>query len=342
MNINTRTRVGLAAAAIVGFSSLSVQFAAADDGGQPGLIGSGGSGGSGATGGASPTGGSVPTDGAGGTGGSGATGGSSPTGGSVPTDGAGGTGGSGATGGSSPTGGSVPTDGAGGTGGSSNEEPKAKQPAGPQSCYPAKDHVKFDYVGNSGGVASIKLTPLNTPRCEDVTVSMAAWQFINYPNQWPQKNTHVDTVTLPKDSTEPVTASVPAACQNDAYWGNGPSVGAIQQMGGSPFFEDFVNWHLTHGTGVNIGAFPILGGLTATLGPCGPISSPGPTVTPTATPTVTPTATPTVTPTATPTATETVAPPVPSSSVAGPVVPVEPPVVHKPVKKAKRLPHAGA
>ncbi len=318
MNINTRTRVGLAAAAIVGFSSLSVQFAAADDGGQPGLIGSGGSGGSGATGGASPTGGSVPTDGAGGTGGSGATGGSSPTGGSVPTD------------------------GAGGTGGSSNEEPKAKQPAGPQSCYPAKDHVKFDYVGNSGGVASIKLTPLNTPRCEDVTVSMAAWQFINYPNQWPQKNTHVDTVTLPKDSTEPVTASVPAACQNDAYWGNGPSVGAIQQMGGSPFFEDFVNWHLTHGTGVNIGAFPILGGLTATLGPCGPISSPGPTVTPTATPTVTPTATPTVTPTATPTATETVAPPVPSSSVAGPVVPVEPPVVHKPVKKAKRLPHAGA
>ena len=215
MNINTRTRVGLAAAAIVGFSSLSVQFAAADDGGQPGLIGSGGSGGSGATGGASPTGGSVPTDGAGGTGGSGATGGSSPTGGSVPTD------------------------GAGGTGGSSNEEPKAKQPAGPQSCYPAKDHVKFDYVGNSGGVASIKLTPLNTPRCEDVTVSMAAWQFINYPNQWPQKNTHVDTVTLPKDSTEPVTASVPAACQNDAYWGNGPSVGAIQQMGGSPFFEDF-------------------------------------------------------------------------------------------------------
>ena len=294
MNINTRTRVGLAAAAIVGFSSLSVQFAAADDGGQPGLIGSGGSGGSGATGGASPTGGSVPTD------------------------------------------------GAGGTGGSSNEEPKAKQPAGPQSCYPAKDHVKFDYVGNSGGVASIKLTPLNTPRCEDVTVSMAAWQFINYPNQWPQKNTHVDTVTLPKDSTEPVTASVPAACQNDAYWGNGPSVGAIQQMGGSPFFEDFVNWHLTHGTGVNIGAFPILGGLTATLGPCGPISSPGPTVTPTATPTVTPTATPTVTPTATPTATETVAPPVPSSSVAGPVVPVEPPVVHKPVKKAKRLPHAGA
>ena len=318
MNINTRTRVGLAAAAIVGFSSLSVQFAAADDGGQPGLIGSGGSGGSGATGGASPTGGSVPTDGAGGTGGSGATGGSSPTGGSVPTD------------------------GAGGTGGSSNEEPKAKQPAGPQSCYPAKDHVKFDYVGNSGGVASIMLTPLNTPRCEDVTVSMAAWQFINYPNQWPQKNTHVDTVTLPKDSTEPVTASVPAACQNDAYWGNGPSVGAIQQMGGSPFFEDFVNWHLTHGTGVNIGAFPILGGLTATLGPCGPISSPGPTVTPTATPTVTPTATPTVTPTATPTATETVAPPVPSSSVAGPVVPVEPPVVHKPVKKAKRLPHAGA
>ena len=318
MNINTRTRVGLAAAAIVGFSSLSVQFAAADDGGQPGLIGSGGSGGSGATGGASPTGGSVPTDGAGGTGGSGATGGASPTGGSVPTD------------------------GAGGTGGSSNEEPKAKQPAGPQSCYPAKDHVKFDYVGNSGGVASIKLTPLNTPRCEDVTVSMAAWQFINYPNQWPQKNTHVDTVTLPKDSTEPVTASVPAACQNDAYWGNGPSVGAIQQMGGSPFFEDFVNWHLTHGTGVNIGAFPILGGLTATLGPCGPISSPGPTVTPTATPTVTPTATPTVTPTATPTATETVAPPVPSSSVAGPVVPVEPPVVHKPVKKAKRLPHAGA
>ena len=318
MNINTRTRVGLAAAAIVGFSSLSVQFAAADDGGQPGLIGSGGSGGSGATGGASPTGGSVPTDGAGGTGGSGATGGSSPTGGSVPTD------------------------GAGGTGGSSNEEPKAKQPAGPQSCYPAKDHVKFDYVGNSGGVASIKLTPLNTPRCEDVTVSMAAWQFINYPNQWPQKNTHVDTVTLPKDSTEPVTASVPAACQNDAYWGNGPSVGAIQQMGGSPFFEDFVNWHLTHGTGVNIGAFPILGGLTATLGPCGPISSPGPTVTPTATPTVTTTATPTVTPTATPTATETVAPPVPSSSVAGPVVPVEPPVVHKPVKKAKRLPHAGA
>ena len=318
MNINTRTRVGLAAAAIVGFSSLSVQFAAADDGGQPGLIGSEGSGGSGATGGASPTGGSVPTDGAGGTGGSGATGGSSPTGGSVPTD------------------------GAGGTGGSSNEEPKAKQPAGPQSCYPAKDHVKFDYVGNSGGVASIKLTPLNTPRCEDVTVSMAAWQFINYPNQWPQKNTHVDTVTLPKDSTEPVTASVPAACQNDAYWGNGPSVGAIQQMGGSPFFEDFVNWHLTHGTGVNIGAFPILGGLTATLGPCGPISSPGPTVTPTATPTVTPTATPTVTPTATPTATETVAPPVPSSSVAGPVVPVEPPVVHKPVKKAKRLPHAGA
>ena len=202
--------------------------------------------------------------------------------------------------------------------------------------------MKFDYVGNSGGVASIKLTPLNTPRCEDVTVSMAAWQFINYPNQWPQKNTHVDTVTLPKDSTEPVTASVPAACQNDAYWGNGPSVGAIQQMGGSPFFEDFVNWHLTHGTGVNIGAFPILGGLTATLGPCGPISSPGPTVTPTATPTVTPTATPTVTPTATPTATETVAPPVPSSSVAGPVVPVEPPVVHKPVKKAKRLPHAGA
>ena len=318
MNINTRTRVGLAAAAIVGFSSLSVQFAAADDGGQPGLIGSEGSGGSGATGGASPTGGSVPTDGAGGTGGSGATGGASPTGGSVPTD------------------------GAGGTGGSSNEEPKAKQPAGPQSCYPAKDHVKFDYVGNSGGVASIKLTPLNTPRCEDVTVSMAAWQFINYPNQWPQKNTHVDTVTLPKDSTEPVTASVPAACQNDAYWGNGPSVGAIQQMGGSPFFEDFVNWHLTHGTGVNIGAFPILGGLTATLGPCGPISSPGPTVTPTATPTVTPTATPTVTPTATPTATETVAPPVPSSSVAGPVVPVEPPVVHKPVKKAKRLPHAGA
>ena len=202
--------------------------------------------------------------------------------------------------------------------------------------------MKFDYVGNSGGVASIKLTPLNTPRCEDVTVSMAAWQFINYPNQWPQKNTHVDTVTLPKDSTEPVTASVPAACQNDAYWGNGPSVGAIQQMGGSPFFEDFVNWHLTHGTGVNIGAFPILGGLTATLGPCGPISSPGPTVTPTATPTVTPTATPTVTPTATPTATETVAPPVPSSSVAGPVVPVEPPVVHKPVKKAKKLPHAGA
>ena len=88
MNINTRTRVGLAAAAIVGFSSLSVQFAAADDGGQPGLIGSGGSGGSGATGGASPTGGSVPTDGAGGTGGSGATGGSSPTGGSGPTDGA--------------------------------------------------------------------------------------------------------------------------------------------------------------------------------------------------------------------------------------------------------------
>ena len=234
MNINTRTRVGLAAAAIVGFSSLSVQFAAADDGGQPGLIGSGGSGGSGATGGASPTGGSVPTDGAGGTGGSGATGGSSPTGGSVPTD------------------------GAGGTGGSSNEEPKAKQPAGPQSCYPAKDHVKFDYVGNSGGVASIKLTPLNTPRCEDVTVSMAAWQFINYPNQWPQKNTHVDTVTLPKDSTEPVTASVPAACQNDAYWGNGPQVGAIQQMGGSPFFEDFVNWHLTHGTGVNFAAFPIL------------------------------------------------------------------------------------
>lgn len=211
----------------------------------------------------------------------------------------------------------------------------------PSACVPVKDNVSFAYVHNSS-TASITLTPLKGPRCDDVTVSAAAWQFLNYPNQWPQKNTHVDTVTLPKDSTEPVTASVPAACQNDAYWGNGPSVGAIQQMGGSPFFEDFVNWHLTHGTGVNIGAFPILGGLTATLGPCGPISSPGPTVTPTATPTVTPTATPTVTPTATPTATETVAPPVPSSSVAGPVVPVEPPVVHKPVKKAKRLPHAGA
>ena len=206
----------------------------------------------------------------------------------------------------------------------------------PSACVPVKDNVSFAYVHNSS-TASITLTPLKGPRCDDVTVSAAAWQFLNYPNQWPQKNTHVDTVTLGKNATEPVTASVPAACQNDAYWGSGPSVGAIQQMGGSPFQEHFVNHYLTHGTGVNFDAFPILGGLTASLGPCGPISSPSPS--PSTSPSPSPSSS--VEPPTSPSSTPTVVPPTPSSSVAGPVLPV--PQVQKPrPKPVKPLPHTGA
>ena len=147
-------------------------------------------------------------------------------------------------------------------------------------CVAAKDGVSYAYEWNETTV-SITLTPDSDgmPRCEDVTVSLAGWQFLNAPAQWPQQATFSKTITLAKDATEPVSASGPATCQNDAYWGPGPEVGTINTAAGTPYKEVFVNHQLTNGTGANWAADPMTGGLTASLGPCGAVTpqpSPGP------------------------------------------------------------------
>jgi len=144
-----------------------------------------------------------------------------------------------------------------------------------EGCVPAKQGVSYNYEWNDTTV-SITLTPISgeLPRCEDVTVSLAGWQFLNNPAQWPQKNTFSKTITLAKDATAPVSTSGPATCQNDAYWGPGPEVGTINTAAGTPFKEVFVNHQLDNGTGANWAADPMTGGLTASLGPCASVTPP--------------------------------------------------------------------
>jgi hypothetical protein len=144
------------------------------------------------------------------------------------------------------------------------------------NCVPAKQGVTYAYEWNET-TASITLTPASgeLPRCEDVTVSLAGWQFLNPPSQWPQQATFSKTITLAADATEPVSASGPATCQNDAYWGEGPEVGTINTKAGDPYKEVFVNHQLDNGTGANWAADPMTGGLTASLGPCSSDSNGG-------------------------------------------------------------------
>ena len=141
---------------------------------------------------------------------------------------------------------------------------------GAESCVPVREGVIYDYTWNDTTV-SLTLTPNpDRPgvRCEDATASLAGWDFLNPPAQWPQKNLYSKTITLKADATEPVSTSGAATCQNDGYWGKGPEVGSINTAGGVPFKEIFVNHQLDKGTGANWAADPMTGGLTASLGPC--------------------------------------------------------------------------
>lgn len=184
-------------------------------------------------------------------------------------------------------------------------------------CVPVAEGVSYTYV-HDANTASVTLTPVKGPRCEDVVVTMAGWQFLTKEWKWPQQVTEVQSVTLTKDATTSVTASVKATCQNDAYWGTGPTVGHINTAAATPWKEDFVNWHLPNGTGAG-GIFQ--GWTTASEGPCTVVSSPSPSPTPTPTPPA---------PTASPT-----------GDVAGPQVPAQPQAPPKGLPRPHTLPHTG-
>ena len=132
---------------------------------------------------------------------------------------------------------------------------------GAEECVPVNEGVIYDYTWNDTTVG-LTLTPNpDRPgvRCGDATASLAGWDFLNPPAQWPQKNLYSKTITLAADATEPVSTSGAATCQNDAYWGPGPEVGTINTAGGVPFKEIFVNHHLDKGNGANWAADPMSG-----------------------------------------------------------------------------------
>ncbi|HNN47369.1 MAG TPA: hypothetical protein PKM12_00285 [Marmoricola sp.] len=191
----------------------------------------------------------------------------------------------------------------------------AAQPSTPGSgeCVPVKDGVSYAYAWDNSEV-SLTLSPINDSgvRCDDVTVSLVGWQQVNYPARWPQRVVEAKEITLAKDSDVPLKVTIPAKCQNDAYWGPAPEVGLINTAGGVPWVETFVNHKLPNGTGKNFAADPMTGGLTANVGPCGPdtqepteepspTEEPTPSADPTSSPTEDPSETPTEEPTETPT-----------------------------------------
>ncbi|HNN49090.1 MAG TPA: hypothetical protein PKM12_08935, partial [Marmoricola sp.] len=191
------------------------------------------------------------------------------------------------------------------------------QTPGPDGCVSVKDGVSYSYVWDNSEV-SLTISPINESgvRCDDVTVSLVGWEPTNYPARWPQRVVEAKTITLAKDSDVPLKATIPAKCQNDAYWGEAPAIGHINTTGGVPWVETFVNHQLPNGTGTNFAADPMTGGLTANVGPCGPGGT-TPTQEPTQDPTQEPTQDPTQEPTTcapTPSATATTSPkPSPSS-----------------------------
>lgn len=167
-------------------------------------------------------------------------------------------------------------------------------------CVTVNDGVSYTYVHDTA-MASITLTPLKGPRCEDITVSMVGWKFTSPPAWWPQEVVETKTATLAKDATEPVTLTVAAQCQNDAYWGEAPPMGHVNIGPSTPWVEKMVNWHLLNGDGaVQDGPFYYTANKNENLPHC---KAPVP------------------------------APPTPSSTVAPPVVP---PVAAPP---AAELPH---